>query len=628
MLAFLLLLAATPDDFVQRLYPVFERAQCRLCHSDNGVASTSRLQFPRPDAPPEEIRKFGLRLAALVDRSRPEESLLWRKPTNRTAHPGGERIRQGSEDERLLRGWVEALRRMPVPPAAELAPQLKPAKTALRRLTHSEYNHIIAALLGDESRPADRFPKEDFIHGFVNQVEGQSISPLQAEAYGRAAERLARNAFRGGDTRRLIPCTPSRECRAAFIRSFGGRAFRRPLTGDEVHRYAQLFDLETGSFLDGARLVVETILQSPHFLFHLEPGPYYTASRLSCFLWDTMPDEELLRAAAAGELAQKAGIEKQVRRMLADNRARRSMDEFLAQWLRFDRLRAAIRDRRLFPEFSDELTGAMIEETRRFFRALVWEDGNFLDFYNGRYSYLSAELARLYNLTPPAQQWDRVEFPAGFPRAGIVGQATFLALTSKPDETSPTERGLFVREHFLCQSVPPPPPGVNATLPPVTDEKPLSNPARLEMHLTNAGCAGCHQLVDPIGFGLERFDAIGKERAKQVVTIYPTFDEMKQRIKTKPTSYAFDIASRGAILGVKNSGFGSPRELGDILAAEPACRKCVVRQLFRFAVGRMEEEGDQPAIDGLLRRFEASQFRFRELIIAVATSDPFLEGKD
>jgi len=262
----------------------------------------------------------------------------------------------------------------------------------------------------------------------------------------------------------------------------------------------------------------------------------------------------------------------------------------------------------------------MTEETRRLFRSLVWEDRNFLEFFTAGYSYITQDLAKLYEAPAPRQAWDRVEFGPASQRAGVLGQATFLALTSKPADTSPTERGLFVREHFLCQIVPPPPAGVNTTLPPVTDEKPLTTRQRLQIHLSNSTCASCHTLVDGIGFGLENFDAIGKFREKQAITIYPTTDELKTRKKTKPTDFKLDIDAVGTVRGLADSDFHTPRELGARLAREPACQKCIVKQLFRYANGRSEDPEDQPAIDQAYERFRRSQFRFRELIIAIAGS--------
>jgi hypothetical protein len=261
-------LAANDDLFLNGLWPVLERAQCSICHNDNGVASTTRLQFPPPGANENVVRNFGLNLARLVDRVAPAQSLLLNKPTNRVTHGGGEKIRPGTDDEHALRAWVDYLATARAPAASADAPA-RATKAVLRRLTHSQYNHTVQDLLGDRTNPASHFLKEDFVHGFTNQAEGQSVSPLLAEAYQRAAERLARNAFRGGN-RALIPCDPSPSCAATFIRTFGRRAFRRPLADHEVARYERLFATQA-KFLDGAQLVVEAMLVSPNFLFLLAP---------------------------------------------------------------------------------------------------------------------------------------------------------------------------------------------------------------------------------------------------------------------------------------------------------------------------------------------------------------------
>ncbi|MSV29625.1 MAG: DUF1592 domain-containing protein [Bryobacterales bacterium] len=630
----LLSVLAHAQDF-SPLYRAFEAAQCRLCHNDNGVASATRIHFP-PDQPSKEaVDAFGLRLSRLVDRDRPGQSLLLLKPMNRVQHTGGARIHPGSPEEKLLRGWVDYLASLSPEKLASASGVRRrtPGSRGVRRLTHSQYNHTVRDLLGDQTSIANQFPKEDYSNGFTNQAEAQGIPPLLAEAYSRAAAKLARNAFLGGDRNKLVPCDPAAKgCRARFVAEFGRRAFRRPLTKDEVARYENLFSIEA-DFLKGAQLAMEAMLQSPNFLFHAERpdggrDSFQTASRLSYFFWDTMPDETLFQAAAKGELNTDAGIERISRGMLADPRARLAMDEFLAQWLRFDRLRSAVRDRRVYPEFTDELVSAMTEETRRFFQHLVWNDGDFREFFTAGYGFPNSSLAQVYGMPAPKEEFAMVHYPENSPRSGVLGQATFLSVTGKPSDSSPTERGIFVREHFLCQVMPPPPPGVSATLPPETDEKPMTNRERLAAHLTDKSCASCHGLVDAVGFGFEHFDAAGKFREKQVVTIYPTFDETKQKRKTKPTEYQLPIDSSAFVRGIANSEFSSPKGLGRILASDPGCQKCVVKQLFRYATGRLEVMDDQPEIDAALEEFRRSQFRFRNLIIAIAASKAFLGGQN
>ena len=638
--------APTVDDkslFVEKLYPTFITAQCNLCHNDNGVASGTRFEFPPEGASEEQIYAFGLRLAEVVDRDSPETSMLYMKPTNRSKHPGGERIKQGSAEEKLLLQWVQRLAGLTPEEIAAAAKLVAGSGSdqrhalSVRRLTHSQYNNAVRDLVGELSRPADQFPPEDYIHGFKNQIHGQSTSPLLMEAYSAAAEKVATNAFRGGDQNDLLPCKPSgpadEACAREFVASFGRRAFRRPLTDQEIERYSALalqMARAEDNFLAGAGIVVEAMLQSPSFLMRFEYGPggdqegYENASRLSFFLWDTIPNEWLLDLAERRELLTAEQVEKAARRMLDDPRATASMDEFLGQWMRFDRATKAIRDRAFYPEFNSEIASAMTEETRRLFNYIAWNDRDFREFFTADYTFINADLARIYKMDAPAEPFAKVSYPENSGRAGVLGQGAFLMVTSKPSDTSPTERGLFVREHFLCQAVPPPPPGVNAALPPLTDAKPMTNRERLGVHLSSEACVGCHKLVDPIGLGLEKFDAIGQYRAQQYVKIPPTRDQQKRKAKTEATEYYLDIDVTAEIVGVPHSSFGSPAELGAVLANDPGCQKCVVKQLFRYALGREETLADRPAIDAALERFERSGFKFRELILSLVSSGPFL----
>ena len=516
-------------------------------------------------------------------------------------------------------------------PAIFAATGGQPAHDGIRRLTHSQYNNTIRDLLGDQTRPADQFPPEDFQNGFKNQISTQEISPLLAEAYNLSAEKLARNAFAGGeDSNHLIPCQPrseaDAECASAFVKQFGARTFRRPLANAEAQRYIGLLQKEarrSHNFQGGAQLVVEAMLQSPKFLFRLETGAYKTASELSYFLWDTMPDDPLFQAAAMGKLNSETERRHEAERMIQDARARQSVDEFTAEWLRFDQVLNTVKDRNLFPQFNLQLATAMTEETRRMISDLVWSDKDFMELFRADYAFINSDLATLYKLPAPASEFDKVKFPADSDRAGIVGQAAFLAMTSKPGETSPTVRGLFVREEFLCQMVPDPPPGVNSALPPILAEKPQTNRQRLQEHLTNRTCAGCHTMMDPIGFGLEKFDAIGQKHEKQKITLMPQHGADR---KMKPITVELDIDPSASVNGLPNSQFSSPKELGQVLAASPICQECMVKQLFRYAFGRKETAADEAFIRKGLDVFRASNFKWKELMLYFATSTATSEG--
>jgi hypothetical protein len=640
--------AQAPVSFGRTVYPIFESAQCRGCHSDDGVASATRIHFPEPNASPDDIEAFGLTLAALVDRTDPSRSLLINKPTNRVRHTGGVRIQPGTFEEEALNHWVQYLAGVSPDAVTAARERLAASSTTsapdqlLRRLTHSQYNNTVRDLLGDYSRPADRFPPEDFVNGFKNQLRTQGMPPMLAEVYSTSAEKLALNAFRAGDVNGLIPCRPdsarpggrgprseqSAKCRDEFVRAFGLRAFRRPLSEAEVDRYTSLFAAQArgGQFTDGARVVVEAMLQSPKFLFHAESGTdkrlrdYDVASRLAYFLWDTMPDRRLLESAANGELRTADGIARIARGMLAQPPAKQAVDEFFAEWLRFDRVLGSVKDRRRYPEFTPELAAMMVQETRMLLDDLVWNDGNFMSAFTAEYSFLNADLANLYNVPAPSGEFERVRFPAESHRSGLLGHASFLASNAGPVETSPTARGIFIREQLLCQHVPNPPPGVNTEVPAPDVERPLARRQRMQAHVENPTCASCHRLMDPIGFGLENYDGSGRWRDKEVIE----FEGTGRR--SPPKKVELPIDSNGEIAGLADSAFSEPKQIGRLLAASSSCQECVVKQAFRYAFGRLETRADRDTIRQALTTFRESGFKFKELLIALVRAPQFLEG--
>lgn len=626
---------AQDGPFGSGLFQVLEKADCRSCHNPDGVASPTRLHFPDPGAAPERVEAFGRSLVVFVDRDKPEASLLLNKPTNRMGHAGGERIKKDSEDEAVIKQWIAQLVKLSgvelqaalkyrEEEAAGAGGHNKPApRIELRRLTHSQYNHTVRDLLGDQTSPAGAFPPEDFVNGFRNQAQAQSLSPLLIEAYSAAAEKLARNAFRGGDTRGLLPCkTATPVCRARFVREFGLKAFRRPLEPAEQKRYETLMASQP-NLVQGAQLVVEAMLQSSSFLFRLEQTseakwkPYATAARLAYALWDSMPDAELLASAARGDLNTPAGVDKATRRLLDHTRARESLSEFVSQWMRFDRILTASKDRRKYPQFTRETAVAMTEEARLFVGDLVWNDRNFMDLFTAGYGYANSDLAAIYGVAPPAKEFDRVTFPANSERAGILGQALFLAITAKPEDSAPTARGLFVREQFLCQHVPEPPAGVNTNLPPVTEARPQTNRDRMSEHATNPSCNTCHRLIDPIGFGLERFDSVGARREKFALQFAAKRTSEGGSRRGELKTVELDIDPAGYVAGLKDSQFNSPSQLGGVLAKSVQCQECVVKQYFRYTMGRMETPGDRPVIRTVLDAFRGSQFKFKEMIVAL-----------
>ena len=522
-----------------------------------------------------------------------------------------------------------------------MAASAAPPANLVRRLTHAEYNNSVRDLLGDETRPADAFPPEDFLNGFKNQSAAQDISPLLAEAYAGSAERLAKNAFQGGqDNSSLLPCKPrsasDAACAAQFVERFGLRAFRRPLTGTEVQRYQALLAKQAaraGDFLEGAQAVVEAMLQSPKFLFRLERGPqagaraYEIAARLSYFLWDTMPDEALFRAAAAGELETPAGVEKAVRRMLADPRARQSVDEFVVQWLRFDLALNAVKDRETYPQFTPELAQAMTEETRRLIGDVVWNDRSFMEIFTAGYAFLNADLAALYGVPAPANEFDRVSLPRGVRARRHRRRGALPGLTSKPGGNLAHRRAAFsCASSSSASRFPILLPASIRNLPPVSRDKPLTNRERMQAHVASPSCAGCHSLMDPVGFGsgeVRRHRPLSGEADQS-----PSCADHGHRNGRSPIKVQCSISIRAATSPASpHADFSTPRQLGQLLAASPLCQECMVRQLFRYACGRKETSADAPVIRKGLEVFRNSRFRLKELMMFLAGSLAFEGGE-
>lgn len=446
--------------------------------------------------------------------------------------------------------------------------------------------------------------------------------------------------------RKLLACdpkAPQAEQTRAVLTRFVTRAYRRPATPEEVRRLTQVVDaaMKSGKSWESAvQLAFTGVLCSPKFLFRVEADPtpvpagphpiseYQLASRLSYFLWSTMPDEELFQLAAAGKLS--ANLEPQVRRMLADPRSDALIDRFVVQWLQLERLNTFQADPKLFPKYNDRLRSAMLEETRLFFREILREDRSILDILNGKYSYINAPLAALYgirdtagNLTsadpkktklkPGGKRFDartgfvRVDL-SGTDRGGVLTQASVLAVTSNPTRTSPVKRGKWVLEQLLGTPPPPPPPDVPEL---EEDGKAIAAGSvrqRLEEHRKNPACANCHAKMDALGFGLENFDAIGEFRAKDG---------------------NFPVDASGVL--PDGGTFTGPNELKQILLQKKDLfTRCLAEKLLTYALGRGLEYYDKRAIDTIATRTARQNYTFSSLVIGVVTSDPFRlrRGKD
>jgi hypothetical protein len=494
-----------------------------------------------------------------------------------------------------------------------------PGSAPLRRLSNAEYRNTLQDLLADVSGigPAVALASGNFVEeaeslGFRNNVDFLGVSPLIAQGYMDSAESLAPLV---ANTDKLIGCTSAdAACAQQFVESFGKRAFRRPLSTEEVARYTALYDKAAAKgydFKTGIEWIVFSMLQSTEFLYRVElgaargqdyvPSQYEVANRLSYLVWQSMPDQALFDAAEKGELGTKKQIEAQARRMLKDPKASRLL-EYFDQWLDTDHLSALTRDPEVYPGLPANLPELLQNETHAFVTYLLQSPtGSLSELLTGQYSFLDADLAKHYGVTgPTGAAYERVNMPG---RSGVLTQGMMLS-RDKPTRTSIVRRGLKVRLDLLCEKVPAPPNNVQLNLEALGSG--LTQRQRLEQHRTDASCAGCHTLMDPIGVVFEGFDAVGRAR---------TTDEGGAAVDTRSTI----TATRDL-----NGPVADAVELGQALANSQEVRDCYVTQSFRFFYGRDYTAADQCSMAELLIAFRDSKQSLAELIVALTQTDQFL----
>lgn len=509
-------------------------------------------------------------------------------------------------------------------PDVEGCKQPSPGPAPMRRLSNYEYANTMTDLLGtttlgsaetgDDNEAAQivenivsRFPREPVSLGFRNNAGALTITPLLAEGFGSAAATFAELLIERGDA---VPCDVDEvngPCAQTFVEDFGLRTYRRPLSNSELQRYSSLYEraiVETGSFRSALEWIATAMFSSSHFLYRVElsgvdsverPDGFEMASRLSYLLWQTMPDDELFRAAAEGELETEAGISDQLRRMLAHDKALR-VYEFFEQWLDLDELADAHRDETVYPEADDQLSALLLAENRAFIYDVLTEGRDFEDLMAGEYTFANRRLATHYDLDdPPAgDSFERLAAPG---RAGVLTQATLL-VHDHPTRTSIVKRGLKIRTDFLCQLVPAPPDDVDLTLPILDDD--LSQAERLKAHSSNPSCAGCHQLMDPIGELFEGFDALGRPQP------------------SVPTE-GLELVAAGSLSGT----YQSPQQLAAAMSTSEEVRECFVRQAFRFFYGRDVTASDSCNEAQLMSRFAENDYRVVDLLVGLTQTDQF-----
>jgi len=394
--------------------------------------------------------------------------------------------------------------------------------------------------------------------------------------------------------------------------TFAKRAYRRPLRPGELDRLMKLFELASSKgddYLNALKLPMKAVLVNPNFLFRVEPDPaapetsrllneHELASRLSYFLWSSMPDAELTALADRGELRKPGVLQAQIQRMIKDSRSNSLTQDFSGQWLMTRSVWTASPDVDKYPAFNDNLKRAMVRETEMFFDNVVKADAKVTDFLDADYTFVNDVLAKHYGLPNiTGSEMRRVKL-TDTRRGGLLTQASVLTVTSNPTRTSPVKRGKWVLENLLAAPPPPAPPQV-----PELEKTALTGTLRqqMEQHRVNPACAGCHAKMDPIGFGLENFDAIGGWREK---------DQNNT------------IDASGVLPG--GAKFNGPAELRKVLLSKSdAFRKCLAEKLLTFAIGRGLEYYDKCVLDELVLKLKAGEDRFSALVLAIVESEPF-----
>jgi hypothetical protein len=502
-----------------------------------------------------------------------------------------------------------------------------PGPFIIRRLTKAEYGNTLHDLLGVDRSVAASLPDDVAGEGYLN-----SLSPLQTEQYLEIANAALERAFGPADgpptslERRLFGEPPAkgkeRATAAKVVRELAHQAYRRPAKDEEVETLLKVFDLAQANKLSYAaslRFTLKAMLVSPQFLFitpaeSVESGKTATilplddhqlASRLSYYLWSTMPDAELASLADGGTLHEPKVLREQVKRMLGDPRVRALFDGFGAQWLGVGGLGDKTFDAAKFPEMTPAVRAAMYDEARLFFESIVRENRSVVNFVNGDYTFLNETLAPFYGLqqTVAGSAMRRVEL-ADRNRGGILAMPGVLAVTSMPERTSAVKRGVWVLEQVLGQNVPPAP----ANVPSLEKQKgkkieSLTLRQRTELHRKDAVCANCHRILDPIGFGLENFDAIGRWRDKD--------------------DSGAPIDAAGELPDGKR--FASPKELKIIIAArQDELARNLAQRMLAYALCRQLEGYDEIVVDRIVETMARDGYRMQSLITEIVTSYPFL----
>ncbi len=505
------------------------------------------------------------------------------------------------------------------------APMSSGGPATVRRVTRDQYAAIVGDIFGTDIKIQGRFDPDVRESGLLAiGTSHVSVTPSSLEQYDSIARTVAAQVVDEHHRAQLFGCQPASAtapddaCAAQFLAEVGHLLYRRPLTGQELKAQVAVANAAAatlGSFYDGIATSLAIMLESPRFLFReetAEPDPdhpgsqrltaFAKATRLSFFLWNTTPDDELLAAAESGELNSRRGLERQADRMLASPRLRSGVRAFFSDMLGFDAMATLAKDPEVYPKFTPTLIGDAQEQTLQTLTDhLLTRKGDYRDVFTTRHTFLTPLLGAIYRVPVDTKAgWEAHDFPDGDAHAGIQTEVSFLALHSHPGRSSSTLRGKAVREILLCQPVPTPPANVNFAIVQDTKNATLKTARdRLTAHRTQPTCAGCHKIIDPIGLSLENFDGLGGYRNQE---------------------NGAQIDAGGELDAAKFEGAAG---LGQTLHDTPAATACVVNRLYGYGAGRAPVTGEAEWMKYLQARFAAEGYRLPDLIRTIVTSDAF-----
>jgi hypothetical protein len=490
----------------------------------------------------------------------------------------------------------------------------------VRRLTNVEYENTVRDLFGGGIPELPEQPDDVVLKGsFENDALSLAPSDVRIARYETAAMSLGEHAVNNGAARdRVLPCgTTDAACGRGFVESFGKRAFRRPLTDDELDRWTGFFESQRLAidFDAAVQLTVTGMLQTPHFLYRLENqgsevnadqlelSQHELASRLSYFLWETMPDNELMAAADAGELGTDAELEAQTRRLLADDRSRTAVRDFHRQWLYLDRVLGEDKVPELFPMWQGPVRESAKEETLRFIENTFFDGGTAKDLFTSNVAYVDDVMAQLYNVPSPSQPWSQIELDPQ-ERAGLLSRIAFLAANAHEGNGSPPLRGVYVMERLLCELRPSPPADAD-TSPPEADpnQGPMTNRDLFEQRVAPPSCQGCHVRIDGFGYGFENYDAAGQFRTEDS---------------------GLPVDASGFANGIGNDAeYEGAVELQGLLGESDVVRDCVVKQWFTYANARAMEPADTCQVEAIQQAIAANDGNLLDLLVSIVTRPEF-----